>query len=365
MSDGIPIPLPQVAATDRSPAPAAPPLRLWPGVLIVVLEWLAIVIPAWIAPVTFAHFMGWFLGPIVATLALFGWWLFGSRLPWPERWFGLRMFLAGALALLLLSHQSVGIFGLILQGLPAATTAWVVWLAATYSLSWPVRRNGLAVVLLLAFGAFTLIRIEGTNGALTAAFRFRWSPTTEDQFLADMAAGKIARVPAPAPAKSGAADAAPLVLQPDDWPGFRVPRRDGRLSGVRFATDWDAHPPKQLWRHRVGPGWSSFAVVGDRVYTQEQRGENEVVVCYDAASGGEVWTHADAARFDETLGGPGPRATPAFFEGRIYALGAKGGSTVSTRPADSRSGRTTSPPMRKPRSRYGDFRPRRSWPKES
>ena len=55
-----------------------------------------------------------------------------------------------------------------------------------------------------------------------------------------------------------------------DWPGFRGPARDGRLANVRIVTDWKAHPPKLLWKQRIGPGWSSFAVVGERAYTQEQ-----------------------------------------------------------------------------------------------
>ena len=63
----------------------------------------------------------------------------------------------------------------------------------------------------------------------------------------------------------------------------------------RIATDWEKHPPRLVWRHRVGPGWSSFAVVGTRLYTQEQRGEEEVVVCYDTASGGELWAQRCAS----------------------------------------------------------------------
>jgi outer membrane protein assembly factor BamB len=65
-------------------------------------------------------------------------------------------------------------------------------------------------------------------------------------------------------------------------------------------------------------------VVGTRLYTQEQRGEDEVVVCYDTRSGAELWTHADVARFTEVVAGPGPRATPTFHEGKIYAQGAAG-----------------------------------------
>jgi outer membrane protein assembly factor BamB len=93
---------------------------------------------------------------------------------------------------------------------------------------------------------------------------------------------------------------------------------------VRIGTDWAKTPPKLLWKERVGPAWSSTIVVGDRVFTQEQRGAAEAVVCREAASGREVWAHADAVRFTEAMSGVGPRATPTFAERRLYTLGATG-----------------------------------------
>ena len=109
-----------------------------------------------------------------------------------------------------------------------------------------------------------------------------------------------------------------------DYPGFRGTRGCGEVDGVKLLTDWSASSPRLLWRHAIGNGWGGFAVVGPWAYTQEQRGADECVVCYEAATGSERWIHADRVRFASPGVGDGPRGTPSVRNGRVYSLGATG-----------------------------------------
>jgi len=288
-------------------------------VVIVVLQWLVVKLTAWLAPGTIEQFQVMFIAPMAAIAAVGAWWLFASRLPWGDRLLVIAACALGAVGMYFLHSPDFHAMGIILYALPAVTTVWVGSLVLTFFLRWPVRRAVLMIALILTWSVFTLLRMEGVNGTMATTFRWRWTPTAEERFLAERAAnGPMHAVNA----KMAASEV--LLLQPGDWPGFRGPDRDGRLKGVRIVTDWQHHPPRELWRHRVGPGWGSFAAVGNRLFTQEQRGQDEAVVCYDATSGAEYWVYLDAARFSELVAGPGPRATPTFDDGKIYALGASG-----------------------------------------
>jgi outer membrane protein assembly factor BamB len=273
-------------------------------------------------------------------------------------------------------HQSIvgGMMGMMFRFyvIPGLSLALVVWAVVSRFLAIGARRVALVAAILVACGVWAFVRTEGITGEGRSQFAWRWKKTSEQQLLARAGGEPVASptaVPAPATEKtpapksrgdatasasaSAARRASPKTAarmhagSHIDWPGFRGPHRDGIVTGVRIKTDWAASPPVELWRRPVGPGWSSFAVRDGLLYTQEQRGDFEVVACYDATTGKPVWTHRDAARFWESNGGAGPRGTPTLHDGRLYTFGATGivnaldagnGAVVWTRNAASDTG---------------------------
>jgi outer membrane protein assembly factor BamB len=108
------------------------------------------------------------------------------------------------------------------------------------------------------------------------------------------------------------------------WTDFRGPARDGRYTEMKIGTHWPSQGPPLLWRQPAGGGYASFVIAGGHAFTIEQRRNQEVVVAYEVETGRELWTHAWDAEFRESMGGDGPRATPTWHSGRLYALGAQG-----------------------------------------
>jgi outer membrane protein assembly factor BamB len=152
-----------------------------------------------------------------------------------------------------------------------------------------------------------------------------------------------APVPASQPAAASAAAAAPSVepgttapglntrtaavasAEPAPyWTDFRGPKRDGTYQEVPVLADWPAAGLTPLWKQPVGGGYASFVVARGRAFTIEQRGSQEVVAAYEVPTGRELWTNTWSAEFRESMGGDGPRATPTWSDGRVYALGATG-----------------------------------------
>jgi len=216
-----------------------------------------------------------------------------------------------------LVHESIGTG---FQGMmffvyvsPVLSLGFVVWAVVSSYLSVKMRRVTMVATILLTCGIWTLLRSDGITGDIDVDFTWRWAATHEERLLAQTVDEPMVIPPADTAADSGFY-----------WPGFRGPNRDGIVSGVRIATDWSESNPVEMWRRLIGPGCSSFAVRGNMLYTQEQRGEDEVVSCYNINTGQPVWRHHDKARFWDSHAGAGPRGTPTLNGGRVYTLGATG-----------------------------------------
>jgi outer membrane protein assembly factor BamB len=142
--------------------------------------------------------------------------------------------------------------------------------------------------------------------------------------------------PAGSATEPGVAAAAPTPVPTGLWPDFRGPKRDGHYTERAIRTDWPATGLMPLWKQPVGGGFASFVAARGRAFTIEQRGAEEIVAAYDIVTGRELWTSKWTATFSESMGGPGPRATPTWSDGRVYALGAAG----ELRALDESDGRT-------------------------
>ncbi len=290
------------------------PLRLWPGVVIVILQWLVrFVIPVVVPD---AIELGVF-GGLLGGLAVFLWWAFFSRAPRAERWSAVVLMIVALAATSRIIHESIatGMRGMMfaIYAIPVLSLAFVVWAVVSRRLSDGPRRAMMVATILFACGVWTLFRSDGITGDAGADFTWRWAETHEERLLAQAGDEPMALPSAPVATERGA-----------DWPGFRGPNRDAIIRGVRIETDWSASPPIELWRRPIGPGCSSFAVRGDLLYTQEQRGDDEVVACYNLTTGEPVWRQRNAARFWDSHAGAGPRGTPTLSGGRVYTFGATG-----------------------------------------
>ena len=242
-----------------------------------------------------------------------------SSLPPQARWRAPVIILACAAAAIAFLHFS--------ERVESYIAAYAISLAIVFTvialLSWFVRSSGfsrrlrrsvtlsfLAIIAISATALKLMTRRDGViNGIGFPRLVWRWS----------------ARPDADLPTIAGLRKPIDLsTTTAQDFPEFLGPGRRNAVDGVVLSRDW-SKPPRLLWRRRVGLGWSSFAIVGDFAVTQEQRGENELVVCYELATGEPRWSHAhEHTRLVDSQGGDGPRATPTILGGKVYAMGGTG-----------------------------------------
>ena len=182
-----------------------------------------------------------------------------------------------------------------------------IWLVFFSRLPWSRRRWAIGAVLAIVAITAATTRIRGVTGDLVPILEWRWSsrlppPLPEQPLRETPRSNPDVPNPAPkppvpespssiAPAAAAPIDAPASIRGAGDYPQFLGADRNGTVTGIRLADDWNAKPPRLLWRRPIGAGWSGFAVAGGVAVTQEQRGSREMVVAYDLATGVPKWSH--------------------------------------------------------------------------
>jgi outer membrane protein assembly factor BamB len=302
-------------ASDPTVSTHWKPLRIWPPVILLVGMIVFRLLPSLIEDAPANIWMSSAFGPAICGILILIWWVAASRATALERIFGfLGIVLSVALTLALIDITMRGPAVMVLT-IPSGTAAFALGAILCHRLL-SFKRTVVAVMMgLTGFGISTLFRSDGMWGSFSLGLQPRWASSSETLVLKKDASRSKAVV--------GNADLANGVSHPE-WPGFRGPNRDGVQHGPLISTDWNTNQPQLVWKNAIGPGWSSFAVAGRMIVTQEQRGAFETVVSYAADSGLEIWTRQVESRFDDPMGGPGPRATPTFADGGLYVMGATG-----------------------------------------
>src|SRR6185295_5217531 len=191
----------------------------------------------------------------------------------------------------------------------------------------------LLLLILLGTGYFLFRRSSSANEAHYAALE---QHRAQQQALAEAAAnnqapaGAAAQQPGAAPGQPGASPVAGVSSETASahatrnyWTNFRGPNRDGRYDEMAVLTQWPAQGLTPLWKQPAGVGYASFTIADGRAYTIEQRRRQEGVAAYDVNTGRELWLQAWNAEYTDSTG-DGPRTTPTWDDGRLYALGATG-----------------------------------------
>jgi len=150
--------------------------------------------------------------------------------------------------------------------------------------------------------------------------------------------------PVSVPAKTPNGNKSKESTKYEEWPQWRGPRGDGTWNGPPIKTTWPKAGLKKLWEHEIGGGYGGISVAHGRLYLMDRpaiseaeqkkaegihshrikRKNVERVLCFDALSGKQLWSHEYPSNYNKLDYGNGPRVAPTVIDGLVYTLGTMG-----------------------------------------
>lgn len=183
----------------------------------------------------------------------------------------------------------------------------LIWLLLLSRLSWKLRLAGVALMMAIP----ALVKMDGHKGSFFPQVSWRWSKDSATEI----------------PELTGSMAEEGVVIEtdgPENFPRFLGQEMTNWVSAELLPDNWYEDAPEEIWRRKIGEGWSSFSVAGGFAFTMEQRGGLEITICYELKTGDPVWIHQEEVRFEESMGDDGPRSTPTIIDGKVFSLGATG-----------------------------------------
>ncbi len=127
-----------------------------------------------------------------------------------------------------------------------------------------------------------------------------------------------------------------------DWPRWFGSQMDGTWHETGMIDKFPESGADVLWRAPIGGGYGGPSVVGDRIFVMDRTEDEgkgktvenavrdageipggERVICFDAKTGNEIWSHKYDCPYKIAYP-TGPRCSPAVDGDHVYTLGAMG-----------------------------------------
>ena len=110
-----------------------------------------------------------------------------------------------------------------------------------------------------------------------------------------------------------------------DWASFLGPHGTGVSDETGLLEKWPEAGPPIVWDKRIGKGYSSPSIRGQKLVVHHRQRDTDVIECVRADDGTPIWKYEYETDFADPYGyNNGPRCSPLLTETRCFTYGAQG-----------------------------------------